>query len=155
MSLEPNENISPKDVLLTFLLKARGFIGDARISKDLNIPQEEILRLIDEIKRSKPGLIKTQRGYGDDHIWACVSSHAEVEVRLFLSNGGFTKEEKLHQAKARLEEEKASKEYEKLHLEIENLRNQVFDYERVKSQSKWALILAGISTAAAVIALLK
>src|SRR5215217_1558950 len=106
------EGKSPKDSLLEHMLSSRGLAGETYISKQVNLPKEVVLSLINEINKEKPRYLTIKPGYGDDHIWACVSSQAEAEVKLFLTNGGFTEEEKNNQKHARLEKEKASKEYE-------------------------------------------
>jgi hypothetical protein len=52
------------------------------------------------------------------------------------------------------ERQKSDLELEKMNLEIINLRNQLFDYEKIKMQKKVALIIASIATLAAILQIL-
>jgi hypothetical protein len=56
--------------------------------------------------------------------------------------------------KIEAEQESASKlELEKLQLEVNTLRNQFFDYPKVKNQAKWSVRWAAISGLTAIIAI--
>ena|SRR5215204_4304893 len=54
-----------------------------------------------------------------------------------------------------VERQKPNPEFEKLNLEIINLRNQVFDYGKVRAQAKWALIISAMAALAVIVALFK
>lgn len=146
-----SQNQDIRDRLLTLLL-SEDIRGSLSLARGLGILQGQLVLLVEDINREKPGLIMKFPGSGDDDFLYRLDFDSVVYARDFLKEGGFTALQQKYLKETKRKEIQREREEQLSALQIKDLLRLQRDAPLQKFLSISAIL---ISLAALIISLYK